>query len=204
MGYNKGIILNRPNRIYRYNLSEITTLSFLTGYASNRFSSTSSKKDITLFDVQVVKNVLDTRSTGNAMTTILIVDDDFACQRLSSFVLQDRHTVITASNGRQALECLGGAEVDLVITDLSMPVMSGIELLKHIRQHKSSDILPIIVLSGNIHENNRGRICDAGANAVLTKPTSPDDLVILVQQLLEQRTLAGRSKHECASFTKSP
>jgi CheY-like chemotaxis protein len=125
------------------------------------------------------------------MATILLVDDDFMCQRLSSFVLQDRHTVITANNGRQALERLVDTEVDLVITDLSMPVMGGMELLKHIRQHKSCDSLPVIVLSGNIHEDNRGRIREAGANALLTKPASPDDLVKLVQQLLAQHSTAG-------------
>jgi two-component system chemotaxis response regulator CheY len=165
---------------------KVKRLSLARLLISNKMSFSSGKNGATP-SFEVAPKGQPVQPTREAtMATILLVDDDVMCQRLSSFVLQDRHTVITANNGRQALDRLSDTEVDLVITDLSMPVMGGMELLKHIRLQKSCDILPVIVLSGNIHEDNRWHIREAGANALLTKPASPDDLVVLVQQLLVQ------------------
>jgi two-component system, chemotaxis family, chemotaxis protein CheY len=120
------------------------------------------------------------------MSTILIVDDDQACQRLSSFILAADHTVITADDGSQALDRLAHSPVDLVITDLAMPVMDGLALLRHVRATLHYASLPVIVMTSSTHEQDHRRVCEAGADAFMPKPAEPDDLLGLVRDLLSK------------------
>ena len=83
------------------------------------------------------------------MKTILVVDDDRMILRLATEALRDYaegFNVITAQNGKQALQILNASKVDLVISDLKMPVMDGYELLSHMSKHYRN--IPVIVMTG--------------------------------------------------------
>ncbi|KAB8142414.1 response regulator [Chloroflexia bacterium SDU3-3] len=121
------------------------------------------------------------------MATILVVDDHSPNQRLLSFILEQNHfSVVTALNGVQALERLEESPVDLVVTDLSMPKMDGLTLMKHVRTDERYKQLPIVVLTASGYERDLVRASNSGANACLTKPIDSQELVSLVSQLVAQ------------------
>lgn len=91
------------------------------------------------------------------MTTILVADDEFLIADVLAFALEDEgYTVVTASNGRKALDILNAQPVDLVITDFMMPVMNGLELATAIRD-RDGGRMPIVLMSGAQAEIARGR-----------------------------------------------
>lgn len=119
------------------------------------------------------------------MTTILVVDDHSPNQRLLSFILEQHNfSVVTALNGIQALEQLEDNLIDLVVTDLSMPKMDGLTLMRHIRADERYKQLPIVVLTASGYERDLVRAGTSGANACLTKPIDSQELVSLVSQLI--------------------
>jgi CheY-like chemotaxis protein len=90
---------------------------------------------------------VDISSSTARQFTLLVVDDDPAIRDVASGLLGDAgYSVITAGDGVEALQAIGGAEPDLVITDLRMPHMSGFELLKILRERFPQ--LPVIAVSG--------------------------------------------------------
>jgi CheY-like chemotaxis protein len=115
----------------------------------------------------------DTDSSSRPLS-ILVVDDDEAVRKtLARIVAADGHRVIEASNGARALEAMQGAEIDLVITDVVMPEMEGLELLRRMR--KQSDPPKVIVISGGGHTAGANYLELAelfGAHATMLKPIS--------------------------------
>ena len=103
------------------------------------------------------------------MATILIVDDD-ADNRdiLARLMQQDGHAVVCAGNGKQAIDLLGTANPSLVLLDIRMPGMDGIEFLGVIRSYRRWQNLPVIVLSG-LPDEDRERAAKYGVRHVLQK-----------------------------------
>ncbi len=119
------------------------------------------------------------------MATILVVDDNSVNLRMMGYTLQKGgHTVITAVNGVQALERLAENPPDLVLTDLTMPEMDGLTLLKHIRSDQRFGHLPVIMLTASGQDEDRQTARAEGANEFLTKPTSSRELLDTVNRLL--------------------
>ncbi len=121
------------------------------------------------------------------MTTIMIVDDYIPSHRLMSFVLEQQgYTVVTATDGEQALRRLNTIAVDLLVTDLTMPRMDGIELSRAIRAHERYTNLPIIIVTGSVKEQDEVKAAGVEVSAFLTKPVDSDDLVSAVDRLLQK------------------
>ena len=120
--------------------------------------------------------------------TVLLVDDDPAMLALvESWLAQDGFRVLTASSGSEALEVFSEGDPDLVISDLIMPGMNGIELLKQLRA--SSSELPIILVTSYGSIPSAVEAIREGADDYLSKPIHPDDLKIVIARALEQRAL---------------
>lgn len=132
------------------------------------------------------------------MSTIMIVDDYIPSHRLMSYVLEQHgYAVVTASDGEQALHRLNTLPVDLVVTDLKMPRMDGIELARAIRSHERHADLPIIMVTGTAAEQDEVKAAGVGVDSFLTKPVDSDDLVNEVQRLLRripERTASANSR----------
>ncbi len=124
------------------------------------------------------------------MATILVVDDHSVIQRvLSAQLRKGGFEVVTASSGQEALDRLEEMPIDLAITDIAMPEMDGLTLLKHLRADERFQTLPIIMLTGS-GQDEYGLIAQAeGADEFLTKPTSSRELVETVNQLLKKITM---------------
>ena len=120
------------------------------------------------------------------MSNILIVDDSPTMRRMVTASLRSLPGASfgEASSGLEAIERLALAPVDLMILDLNMPDMHGLEVLKFVRQHATFRTLPVIVLTTRGDESSREAAMTAGASAYMTKPFAPQVLAEHVRQLL--------------------
>jgi CheY-like chemotaxis protein len=120
--------------------------------------------------------------------TILIVDDCATTRRLLSVYLrQEGYDLVHAVNGLDALEQLARRPVDLVITDLNMPQMDGVELTRTLKADPVLTGIPIVMLTTEGEECERQHGLEAGATAYLIKPVTQEQLAQAVR-----RTLASR------------
>jgi len=116
---------------------------------------------------------------------ILIVDDDGDLRTLLGLCFLRRgHSIVVASNGAGGLECLAANAPDLLITDLNMPVMDGLELLRRLRANGHAD-LPVILLTARADQ--RAAATAAGADAFLVKPVPLRELAEVAELLIERR-----------------
>jgi two-component system chemotaxis response regulator CheY len=120
------------------------------------------------------------------MRTVLIADDSRTTQMLVQTTLQRLRDVRfrTAENGRQAMDVLGREAVDLLVTDINMPEMDGIALIREVRKTHPREKLPILIMTAKGEEAARGEGMALGANACILKPMSGRDLMTLAAQLL--------------------
>jgi two-component system, OmpR family, phosphate regulon response regulator PhoB len=126
--------------------------------------------------------------TDETQATILVVDDDPALQRLVVALLKRAGMdAFSAMNAMEAAEHLKqGAKPDLMVLDLMMPEISGIEFLHDLRLQSEYDYLPVIILSALADPEKIREGLDAGADRYLTKPYLANNLVKTVNEVLEQ------------------
>ena len=118
------------------------------------------------------------------MATILVVDDEFGIGELLEALLQDDgHRVLTAMNGRHALEQIREATPDLVISDLMMPVMDGAALLAVLRKNADLKELPFVLMCALPEASISDRV--SGYDAFLRKPFKLAEISRLVSGLLK-------------------
>lgn len=120
-----------------------------------------------------------------AKKTILVADDSRTTQMLVKTTLQRLPDVgfLYADNGRQALELLERERVDLLVTDVNMPEMNGIELVENVR--RISPTLPIIIITAKEEKAARDRGLALGANTYVLKPLNGRELLATVEGFLK-------------------
>jgi CheY-like chemotaxis protein len=115
---------------------------------------------------------------------VLIVEDDQSLRVVIRMVLeQARYAVVEASHGAAALEMMESEMPDLVLADVRMPHMSGVELIARLRSSSSTASVPIVLLSGLVLDPEVARLADA----VVAKPFEPADLVAAISGSLNAR-----------------
>jgi two-component system chemotaxis response regulator CheY len=116
---------------------------------------------------------------------ILIVDDSASMRQLVSFAIKDAgYGVMEAVNGKDALTKASGAKMDMVITDLNMPEMDGIELIKQLRGKAGYKFTPIVMLTTESQEEKKIAGKQAGASGWIVKPFNPEQLVEVVKKYM--------------------
>ena len=109
------------------------------------------------------------------MTTVLVVDDDTTLSRTLSINLRARgYAALVAFDGTEALRILRHETVDIVVLDLGLPDMSGVEVLRELR---SWSTIPVVVLSARDGSDDKVQALDAGADDYVTKPFGVDELL---------------------------
>ena len=129
------------------------------------------------------------------MTNILVVDDSATIRRMVRAALQPVTDArfVEAETGLEAIERLAFAPVGLVILDLNMPDMHGLEVLRFVRAHATYREIPVIVLTTRGDDESRVAAIAAGATAYLTKPFAPAGLAAEARKLLDRGGVgAGR------------
>jgi DNA-binding response OmpR family regulator len=116
---------------------------------------------------------------------ILIVEDDPNIKHLVTFKLKNSgYDVHTAANGVEAMEFLRSSGVDLIITDVMMPLMSGKELIIELKKNSSTKNIPTIMLTSRTLEKEVVEGLSLGADDYIKKPFSPHELLARVKKLL--------------------
>ena len=121
------------------------------------------------------------------MRTILVVDDSPTMRRMIVASLRDLGDVAfdQAGSGLEAIERLALAPVDLVVLDLNMPDVHGLEVLRFVRGQAGLSELPVVVLTTRGDDESRSAAMREGATLYLTKPFAPASIVSHVQPLLQ-------------------
>ena len=121
---------------------------------------------------------------------ILVAEDDQDVAFLITEMLKEEgYEYVWAQDGQEALEIMDRQMPNLLITDIMMPRMDGIELIKKIREEDDKRHLPIIVVSARTEDADRLIGLEAGAEVYLGKPFNPEELMLRVRKLLEQREM---------------
>ncbi len=123
-----------------------------------------------------------------ARSTVLLVEDTIGIRDYLSLLLRGRYNIIMAENGRQALDLLGAHTehpVDLVISDLMMPVMDGYQLLEALKSDDATRHIPVIMLTARAETQDRLRALRTGVDDYLTKPFDDEELTARIENLLE-------------------
>ncbi len=116
---------------------------------------------------------------------ILIVDDDKTTRRLLSLYLKGKgYETITAENGLEAMEKVGTEDINLIVTDLNMPYMDGIELTKTLKSSSWSNI-PILMVTTEADEQEKKKGMEAGVDDYLVKPANANQINESIKKILK-------------------
>ena len=117
--------------------------------------------------------------------TIMTVDDSTSIRRMVSFTLKNEgYNVVEAEDGADALNKLKASSVNMILTDLNMPKMDGLELIRLVRSDSSCKFIPIIMLTTESQSAKKQAGKSAGATGWIVKPFRPEQLLAVVKKVL--------------------
>ena len=120
------------------------------------------------------------------MPNILVVEDSPTMRQLISFAIKriPGSRIIEATDGVEALKKLSSEKIDIILTDINMPIMDGLKLVSLVRGNPTYKNIPIIMITTEGAEEDKKRALAIGANAYLTKPIQTQELMKLVSSFL--------------------
>ncbi len=119
------------------------------------------------------------------MKTIMTVDDSASMRQMVSLVLRGAgYAVVEAADGADGLSKLGGQDLGLVLSDINMPNMDGLEFTRRIRAMPQYKFVPIVLLTTESHPEKKQEGKAAGATAWIVKPFNPEQLLTVVQKVM--------------------
>ncbi len=140
----------------------------------------------------------------NAKGQILIVDDDpHAIEILTRMVEREGYECISAASGRAALDIVRGKAVDVILLDVMMPEMDGLQVCEHLRADDDLRQIPVILLTAKDDMETRARGMALGVNEYLTKPVNKRELFVRIAAQLHSREL-NRKLAETAAAVADP
>jgi len=117
--------------------------------------------------------------------SILIVDDSESIREVVSFTLENEgYDVLIGEDGKDALKFFDGRQIDLLITDLHMPIMDGIELIREVRKLEDYKRMPILFLTTESQVAKKMEAKEAGATGWIIKPFVPAKLIAALKKVL--------------------
>ena len=120
------------------------------------------------------------------MALILTVDDSFSIRSLVAQTLQGAgHEVIEAKDGLEGLAKARATRMDLIISDVNMPGMDGITLVKRLRELPQSRFVPVLMLTTELDPQKKRQAKDAGATGWLVKPFNPEQLLATIRKVMD-------------------
>ncbi|WP_321423940.1 two-component regulator propeller domain-containing protein [uncultured Bacteroides sp.] len=119
--------------------------------------------------------------------SLLLIEDDEELQSLMAKLLGSNYNIFTALSGKEGLNILEQENIDLVVSDIMMPEMDGIEFCKKVKSDLNTSHIPIILLTAKTREEDRVQAYESGANGFLTKPFSLSVLHAKIKNLLKDK-----------------
>lgn len=129
---------------------------------------------------------------------LLLVEDDVEMREFLSRYFDNEYSILSASNGKEALEMLKNNVVDVIISDIMMPEMDGFELTKYVKSNVENSHIPIVLLTAKTNNQSKIKGYETGADAYIEKPFSTEVLNARIKALLQNR------KHLQEAFMKNP
>jgi chemotaxis protein histidine kinase CheA/ActR/RegA family two-component response regulator len=140
---------------------------------------------------EIVVHEQATPSVASTVPMALVVDDSLSARRaLAEFVRDLGFEVQTAGDGLEAVAFLEHTVPDILLIDLEMPRMNGLELAAHVRSRSATMHLPVLMVTSRSAEKHRRSAMQAGVNVYLVKPFAEDELTMHIQRLIAQRRAA--------------
>jgi len=134
-------------------------------------------------EITQILSTFDIQVSGH----ILLVEDTIDNQELISFYLNDMGAQVSvANNGKECIELVQNKTFDMILMDMQMPVMGGYDALRALREQNCQ--IPIVMLTGNVFEEERQRCLEAGSNGFLSKPIDLEALTVIVERYLDNAT----------------
>ena len=116
---------------------------------------------------------------------IMTVDDSASVRQMVSFTLREEgYEVIEACDGKDALSKIGNTPLNMIVTDLNMPNMDGIELIRNVRASAMHKFVPIIMLTTESQESKKLEGKSAGATGWIVKPFKPEQLLAVIKRVM--------------------
>ena len=135
--------------------------------------------------------------------TVLIVEDNADLLEIMTRALAPYYNVLTAKNGRQALSVIQRNALDIVVSDVMMPVMDGMEFVRRLKAEPDYALLPVLLLTARRHDADRNAAYVAGVDAYLTKPFSMSSLLARIDNILRTREKLRERFMSQTEFTPS-
>lgn len=136
--------------------------------------------------------------------TMLVVEDNSDLLELMKQALSKHYRIVTAKNGKQAWNAIQKEKLDIVVTDVMMPVMDGIELTRMIKNDQSFWQLPVILLTAKDRLEDKNEGYATGADAYITKPFSFEELIVRADMLIANRQKVKDNARQEATLHDSP
>lgn len=138
-------------------------------------------------DEEANTEAVNAEETVDEKPVLLVVDDNEEMLGFVASHFEPNYTVVTATNGREALEEMGHSKVSLIICDWMMPVMDGVEFLKAVRSNENYSHIPFVMLTAKTDNTSKIETMRCGADAYVEKPFSIGYLDARIENLLEMR-----------------
>ena len=135
---------------------------------------------------------------------ILLVEDNTDLLMLMRTLLSNKYRIVTAQNGREALDVLAREEVDLIVSDVMMPEMDGNEMTHTIKSSAELSHLPVILLTAKTQEEDRKQSLLLGADDYITKPFRLGELEIRIDNIIENRKRISHDASSTGSVESAP
>ncbi len=164
-------------------LNQETGLVLISHHLKNILEDVSNNSDDVPSKVSSLEDFMNNRKV------VLIVEDEKEIHKLLNELLKEKYKILTAYNGVEAMEIIKNNVPDIIISDVMMPEMDGIELCKKIKSDVRTCHIPLILLTAKNSISHRIEGLESGANSYIPKPFHPDHLLIRVQKLLEEKEL---------------
>jgi two-component system alkaline phosphatase synthesis response regulator PhoP len=117
--------------------------------------------------------------------TVMIVDDEAHILNILKFnLIRSGYTILTAGNGKAALDLIHATPPDLVLCDVMMPIMTGLELCTILKEDETTRGIPFVILTAKGQQVDENHGMEIGADAYLTKPFSPKMVIQKVKEML--------------------
>jgi len=133
------------------------------------------------------------RPGGNKMRVLVVDDFDDAREMYAEYLEFVGFEVDTASNGREAVEKAQDGEPDIILMDLSLPIMDGWEATRLLKQDARTRNIPVMALTGHVLAGNAEHAREAGADEFVAKPCLPQDLENKIRNMLKPSKVKAKS-----------
>jgi two-component system response regulator MtrA len=124
---------------------------------------------------------------------IYIEDDDLIADVVKDILTAAGHLIGVVNHGTLGADTVAFKKPDMAIVDLSLPGIGGLKVIEHLRRTSATYMMPILVLTGNRDPAAAEEAMGVGANGVMTKPFTPEDLVAKVSEVLRQNPFPARN-----------